>query len=444
MAGATIAVGGWRVGRPSLEAVAAGALTVVAALFGGASLNARVPLLVVELTSLPIGALALRRMFSTRGGRAAAWPLVLIASLFAIPVIQSVLLPPGLWLEAPGQEPRSMALTLSGLSLGWAPLSLHPAATLAAIPALFPPAAMALITLGLDRSERRAIAAIWIAVALVGLLIGLAQIGQPEGGWAYLYSSTNQGSLVGWFANRNHEAAMLTALIPVAAVLATGRDTGRWIGVAFLAIVLVAIAVVRSRAGILLTAPVLILTAVMLARQRGLVEKTWLLAGLAAVTLVSIAAVAVFALTPILARFGADALPEFRYRAWPLIWNEAFHHLPFGSGVGSFDRVFRAIEPVELVAPAYFNHAHNDYLEIWLEAGLMGAAAVAGLAAWFLTAAWRAWRRGTSSLARGASIGVLALATVSWVDYPLRTESLAVLFAFLLAAITPSTGARAR
>ena len=106
--------------------------------------------------------------------------------------------------------------------------------------------------------------------------------------------------------------------------------------------------------------------------------------------------------------------------------------------------MFRAIEPVELVAPAYFNHAHNDYLEVWLESGLMGAAAIIAMVAWFLSATWRAWRPGNSSVARGASIGVLALATVSWVDYPLRTESLAVLFAFLLAAMTPSGRARAR
>ncbi len=444
MAEAVMTVGGRSLPQPSLQAVAAGALTIVAALFGGASLNARTPLIIVELVSLPVGALALRRLAEPGRWRGAIWPLVLIAGLFAIPLIQSIRLPPEIWLRAAGQEPRFTALVLSGAKLGWAPLSLYPAATLAAIPALFPPAVMALITLGLDRGERRWIAAIWIVAALAGVFLGLAQLGQPDGGWAYPYSSTNPGSLVGWFANRNHEAAMLLALIPIAATLATGRDAARWIGGAFLVIGLVAIGVVRSRAGILLTAPMLILTAAMLARQHGLARRKWIVAGFAAISLISIGAVAVFALTPILSRFGADSLPEFRYRAWPLIWSESLRHLPFGSGVGSFDRVFRAIEPVELVAPAYFNHAHNDYLEVWLETGLMGAAALVAVVAWFLPATWRAWSREGSSLGRAASLGVLTLAAMSWTDYPLRTEALAVLFAFLLAAITPSADARSR
>ena len=37
---------------------------------------------------------------------------------------------------------------------------------------------------------------------------------------------------------------------------------------------------------------------------------------------------------------------------------------------------------------------------------------------------------------------IAVIAVVSWVDYPLRTESLAVLFAFFLAAMTPSSRAR--
>ena len=303
---------------------------------------------------------------------------------------------------------------------------------------------MFLITLSLDRSERRAVAAGWIGAALAGLLIGLVQMTQADGGWAYPYSETSKGSLVGWFANRNHEATMLLALTPLAAVLAAGRGASRWIAGAFLLIVLVAIGAVRSRAGVLLAGPVLILTAAVLLRQPGFARRrsVWIAAG--AVVVVSLLAVTTLALTPILSRFGADTLPEFRYRAWPLIWSEAQLHLPFGSGLGSFDRVFRAIEPLSLVAPVYFNHAHNDFLELWLETGWFGAAAVIALAAWIGVAAWRAWRRRDSSLARAASVGVLVLAATSWVDYPLRTESLAVLFAYLLAALTPSEAARTR
>ena len=147
-------------------------------------------------------------------------------------------------------------------------------------------------------------------------------------------------------------------------------------------------------------------------------------------------------MTPILSRFGPDTGPEFRYRAWPLIWREAGRHLPFGSGVGSFDRVYRGIEPLSFVGPKFFNHAHNDYLELWLETGWLGVAAVVAVAAWFVANAARAWSARGSSLARAASVGVLALAAMSSVDYPLRTEAVAALFAFLLAATAPERTTR--
>ena len=191
--GATITVGGRRLGRPSPQAVAAATLAIGSALLGGASLNARLPLLTVELLSLPVAIIALRRLISTGGWRGATWPLLLIVGLLAIPLIQSIPAPARIWLQAPGLEPRFTALVLSGVDLGWAPLSLNPAATLAAIPALFPPAAMFLITLGLDRGERRGIVALWIGAALAGVLLGLVQISQPDGGWSYPYGETSLG-----------------------------------------------------------------------------------------------------------------------------------------------------------------------------------------------------------------------------------------------------------
>ena len=440
MAGVRITIANYSFRLPAIDVLAAATLAILAGLLGGASRNARIPFMIIEFASLPAAALAVRGMVSTERVRPGLWPLILIAGIVAIPLIQSIPLPPRLWLGAPGQEARFAAVILSGLDLGWAPLSLDPAATLAAMPALVPPIAMFLITLTLGRSQRQAVAACWIAVAVSGLFLGMIQLVQIDGGWAYPYTETSRGYLVGWFSNRNHEAAMLLALTPIAAALAIGRGSGRWIAGAFLLVVLVALGAGRSRAAIFLAAPVVVLSAVVLLRKRGMARRRGVWIAFGAITLISVLAVATLALTPILARFGADAGPEFRYRVWPVIWREALPHLPFGSGAGTFDRVFRAIEPLRFVVPAYFNHAHNDYLEVWLEAGWMGAAAMGGLIVWTTLAAWRAWSTRSSSLARAASVGIAVLAAVSWVDYPLRTESLAVLFAFLLAAMTPTSG----
>ena len=442
MAGATLTASWRRFSAPAAPFVAALALTVVAGLLGGASRGAGLALVAVELAALPVGAVALRRLARSGIGRRTGWALAVVTLLLAIPIFQCVPLPPELWLKAPGQDPRFAALIAAGADLGWRPLSLDPASTLAAIPALFPPIAMFLVTVDLAENERRAVAAGWMALAIAGLALGLAQMTQVDGGWAYPYAETNTGSLVGWFANRNHEAAMLLVLIAPGAILAVSRDWTRWIGGGFLLLALVAIGAVGSRAGIVLAAPVVVLTGVVLLRHSGWARRRWAVVGFLALVAMSALTVALLAATPILNRFGPDTGPEFRYRAWPLIWREASLHLPFGSGVGSFDRVYRAIEPLRFVGPKFFNHAHNDYLEIWLETGWFGAAALAAVAAWFAVAATRAWSAKGSSLARAASVGALALAAMSWSDYPLRTEAVATLFAFLLATTSPAGDAR--
>ena len=435
-------MGGRRLDALTGPLVAALGLTAAAGLLGGASRGASGSLIAVELVSLAVGAAALRRFPRRNDTWRTGWALACLVILLAIPILQCVPLPAELWLKAPGQDRRFAALTASGLELGWRPLSLDPASTLAAIPAIFPPAAMFLVTSTLGVEERRRVAAAWIVLALSGLVLGLAQMTQADGGWAYPYAVTNTGSLVGWFANRNHEAAMLLALIAPAAILSVGGGWERWCGIGFLLMVVVAIGAVGSRAGIIFAAPVVVLTGVVLLRRRGSARRGWRLAGFVGLAAVSTLVVALFALTPILSRFGPDTEPEFRYRVWPLIWREAALHLPFGSGVGSFDRVYRAIEPLSFVGPKFFNHAHNDYLELWLETGWFGAAALTVVAAWFVAAAGWAWSASGTSLARAASVGVLALAAMSSVDYPLRTESAACLLAFLLAATAPAKSAR--
>ena len=52
---------------------------------------------------------------------------------------------------------------------------------------------MFLITRASIERERRGIAAGWIVAALAGLLLGLVQISQPDGGWAYPYRSHQPG-----------------------------------------------------------------------------------------------------------------------------------------------------------------------------------------------------------------------------------------------------------
>jgi O-antigen ligase len=415
-------------------------LITVATILGGASRENPLRLAMVELCALPLAALGIRSLArDPNDGRSVdSLALALLALVLALPLLQLIPLPPSLWPALPGQGPRIEALRLGRLPAPWLPLSLSPEDTGRAALALLPPAAMLLAALRLNPAKTRHLAWLWIALAVGGLALGLAQVA----GLGYLYRTTNTGSLVGLFANRNHEAAFLLALLPFAAALAIPEDRarardrgmGRWIAWPFIGISIIALGVIRSRAGVILAAPAAV--ASLAVTWRGLDRRAgrWSLAAASAAIGLAAGAVALFALAPILVRFDGQAPAEFRYEAWPQVVAAARDHLPFGSGLGSFDRVFEAAEPLRLVGPTYFNHAHNDFLELWLEAGWPGAVLVAMFLVWFLPASWRAWRSGTPQ-AQAASAAVLLLMAQSAVDYPLRTETLEVFLAFCCALL---------
>ena len=86
-------------------------------------------------------------------------------------------------------------------------------------------------------------------------------------------------------------------------------------------------------------------------------------------------------------------------------------YFPFGSGLGSFDPVYRAVEPLTAVTASYFNHAHDDALELLVETGAFGMAVLAAFALWWttLTARLAVRGRGTGGVGLYASLAVAAL-----------------------------------
>lgn len=443
---------------PAIDGVfiLAALLVLFAGLFGGASRENPLRLAAVELMALPVAALAVRRL--VRGdAEAKGWianvALAILALTILTPLAQLIPLPPDLWPTFPGQGPRLEALRLAGIAPGWLPLSLAPHVTDGSAVALIPPAAMFLVGLTLNASQGRRLAALWVALAVAGLALGILQAVEPGGGPAYLYRTTNSDSVVGLFANRNHEAGYLLATLPIAAALAmsqrrrrretenAGVDPAPWLVGAYILTAVVALGVIRSRAGIVLAAPA-VLAAVAVLLRSGRRSGGWIRAlGIGAGAVLAAGTVALFALTPILDRFGTHSPPEFRYEAWPYVAHAALGYLPLGSGIGSFERIYESVEPLSLVSTTYFNHAHNDFLELWLETGLVGAAIFGLFALWLAYATWRAWREG-SHLARAASACVLLLLAESWVDYPLRTETGAVLLAWSCAVLATQGKAR--
>lgn len=427
----------WK-GQWDFVAIAAVVLLVFSFAFGGASQNHVLRLALVELASLPLLVVASGRLIQTGQWREHRFALGLLAAIVAIPLIQLIPLPPAIWTGLPGRDQMVLALELAGLQPAWAPLTVSPDRTWGSALALAPPAAFFLAVLSLPHDQRVRMVQICIAAAVAGVLLAAAQLASGGDG-LYLWNWTRAGSATGFFANRNHLASSLLVTLPFAVIFGAATLRRRdqqtrvlWFSALFVGLVVVALAAIRSRAGITLFAPVMLvsLVAAWIAAGRGR-PGSGLLVLIGAMG-AALTAVAVLALPPVLERFDAQGPPEVRFERWPLVAETAQTYLPLGSGIGSFDSVYRSVEPLEELDGSFFNQAHNDYLETWLEAGWLGIGAILAFLVWYFRRCWMAWRAPPSrdgDLQRAASIGIGVLLLHSVGDYPLRTVTLAVVLA---------------
>jgi O-Antigen ligase len=334
------------------------------------------------------------------------------------------------------------------------------------------------------------------------VLLGLLQLGQGETSRLRFYDITNQQDAVGFFANRNHFSALLYCLTLFAAVWAldyarvlTGLNWERRFDtrvflpslavVTMLVVLVAAQGIARSRTGLLLTLVAVIGVLVLALADRrasrpvevaasagnkaarktgqttyqpppdGGVSLRWV--GLAVV--VALVAVVDLALYGVLERFGTDPLADPRVIFARNTAAAAKMFMPVGAGVGTFVPVYGVFESQgDVLQGAYVNRAHNDFLEIWLETGVLGPALIALFVLWVLVRAVAVWwpprpaivsEAGQPAseinidlaLARAATMVIALLMAHSLTDYPLRTGALMVVFAFsaaLLVAAPPT------
>ena len=197
--------------------------------------------------------------------------LAFCGALVLVPLFQLVPLPPFIWSALPGREPVRAAFELVGGGIPWMPISLSPEATWLSLLSLVPPLAIFLGCLLLGYRERRLMSLVVLAIGLVSVMLGLVQVSQGPSSALRFFEITNPSEAVGFFANRNHLAALLYTLTLLAAAWAVdAMFAAQWSGVgtrrydaaailpmaaSFVGLIIVvsAQATARSRAGIGLT-----------------------------------------------------------------------------------------------------------------------------------------------------------------------------------------------
>lgn len=422
----------------------AAAFLIACMVLGGASAAG-----VIGNAALQIAAIAILLVLLLRRGPPAApehrKPLtMLIAGIALLALIQLLPLPPALWTALPGRAAVAEAFGQLDLPLPWMPVTLAPEGTIASLLALLPPLAMLALLLRPEAAGRQLWPLLVVAIALVQLVLGIAQVAGGRNSPLYFYAYTNWGHEVGFFSNTNHHATLLLMAMPFAAALASQmlRQPGQRhdtlaktvIAGCIFAVLAGGVIVNGSRAGLVLLPLVLILCGCMIAADLSRrAPRLWF--GIAVGTIaVGIAAAGA---SGVMTRqqLGEGGSQTSRAAIWERSWPIAVEHQPTGSGLGSFVPLYRMAEDPGERPRSYANHAHNDYLEWFLETGMPGLILLLAFFIWYARRSWGAWSRPEASFARAGSIAVAAVAIHSLVDYPIRTAAIAALTALCCALL---------
>lgn len=405
--------------------------------FGGSgSLHPRPELLVQLISAAMVGlwlVLAPTRN-AWRNVPRSAW--LIIALVGGLGLVQLIPLPPFIWHSLPGRGLEREALALVGQDGSWRPISMWPERTLASWLCTLPPLAMLAMAAALERQDHIRLVAVAALIALASLVAGALQLTGGEASPAHFYNEVRP-VITGFQADHNATvglflAAMIGVPLLVAeaqrrGIVAPGRKAELATAGAALAVLTLGLVLTASRAGIILL-PLALGPAIWLLRpwaglEIGRRHMAFAAAGLGAAGLLAVLLVRNNpALNAVAARF------DFSNEVRPQIWIDAAYvarkYLPFGAGMGSFPPALMIDERLEAVREFYSNRADNEYLELTIEAGLLGLGVLALAVREVVRAgrnAWRAGHDGDLGIELFA-IGILAVfALHALVDFMLRT-----------------------
>lgn len=446
---------------PALSAWAPVLFLIFVFLVGGGSRS--------DVASLPIlrGAATLLAFWAATGLQAEDWrrirtPLLLLVALTLWIAIQLIPLPPATWHALPGREIVVSVDRLLGQPDLWRPISLTPSRTWNSLLAMPVPIAALLLAARIAPADYPRVMFAIVAIACGSALLGLIQILSGVGSAAYLYRITNAESMVGLFANRNHHAMFLACALIVAAMLLrdermrSRQNKSTQLALAFAALLLtVMTALIGSRAGFVAGVAAFALGYVMVVSTGPAKPGSRRAAPMPTAPASRIWQVLVYSPPILLAMLLGTAIwlsdrttalsrvadrdvgADMRVQAWPTVQSMIETHWAVGSGFGSFPEVYKIFEPDALLLPFYFNHAHNDWAEVFITGGLPFALIVLAALVWF---GRDVAARGIRNLIKGhrgdyrmpVLVVVAIVAATSLVDYPLRVPSLQVMVIILI------------
>jgi O-antigen ligase len=437
-----------------------GSFALLVALFGGTSRPDQIHHAVLR----PSAALFLIPALYLLGRQCWREEFVLLSLLGCLVVwmgLQLIPLPPHAWQSLPGRGAIAQLDHLAGLDDTWRPLALSPTRGLNALSGLVVPTAALLLAISV-RSTTQLIFHVILAVGVANAALGFVQLAAGPDSQFYLYAYAPASASFGLFANRNHGAVFsVLALLIVARLMCESYLANKpglaWTKVAYpliFFVLLLSVLVTGSRTAlfalfIALTAGSLQALALASAsleaadgrRRHKRSDLRWFAALLAASALGLIALFIGLERAPALERLLAqDPIADLRWRALPILQEMVGTHWLWGSGFGSFDVIYQTYEPTDLLMVAYFNQAHNDWLQLVIEGGVPACLLLVGLILWAaltIGAIMRDHNRGVAKVQAIFWIAtILVMGSASLTDYPLRTPIYQAMGVWLMVALS--------
>ena len=285
-----------------------------------------------------------------------------------------------------------------------------------------------------------------VVIAVFGFAYAFFAILQSVLSPLKIYGIYEAGAPFGSFVNRHNFAAyMEMAMALPLGLMFAGAVTKdkRLLYITVIGLMGVALLLSGSRGGLVAFVAQIIFLVMLTAGSRGKAQVGLRLA-LGALLLVAIVGGAIFvggetSLTRFADTAAAEDVTTGRSNIWQVTLQVIMGNLPFGAGFGAFGVAYTVHDSMSGLERV--EQAHNDYLQILADAGIVGLS----IGAFFL---WRLILQGREAVSisnryrRGIAIGALAgifsILVHSAFDFVLHTTAVSVLFLMLLSLLTAS------
>lgn len=317
----------------------------------------------------------------------------------------------------------------------WMPLSLDPPATLVELAKLCGWFLFAYVALRIGATTNgrpwlaRGVAIIAAAVAV----LTLAHLAVGASAVYGLYTPRGRGgTIVAPFLNGNHLAALMALAVPIAigfAIHETSRRRLLWVGVALLCLGVGFLAESRGGALALVVGVTALGALVALQRRRGARDVTPLrrsdaiaigIALVSAVVLVGVLAAGGLLEDLAQTRLGEIDESASKFGAWRTVPALVTEYPWLGIGRGAYAAASTAVHDSRAF---HFTHLENEYLQLVVDWGIVGAAALLLTLVWLATEVGRRGR--ASAWEAGVVAGLLALAVEVIFDFSLWMPGIA-------------------